>query len=625
MPRGACSLPVEDFPGLPYRATYGPKSAPPMRGPEAGLPVHPYALVPLLATIAAVAVAAAAWSRDTGQPANRLSAALMLAVAVWSLCDALAQTALTREGALVASRLSALGFLWCGPLLVHLHLQFAPRAVPGWLARSLPVLYAATPVGILLAAGTPLFVADVVPLPWGWAPILGPALPAVILWAAAYLVWVAFSSSPAATARMVGPTVRWLLLGLVAIAVAIEAVLPALGTRLPSVASAFVSLAAAILVLGFYRVGRRVVAPRRLAQELLDAFPDGIALRHPDGTIRSANANLASLVGCPRDELRGAALARFVADRRLHERGGTEGILDLQTHLTTAGGEEIPVSVSTSTLSTQDGAAIAQVVAIRDLRPVLELRGRLITAGRLAAVGELAASITHEINNPVAFVRTNLGLLDAHLLEVAKVGVEGDADLIRAIGEAREVVAETRVGADRVADIVRDVRSFSGAGHQEGEVIDVNRLCEEALRVSLPRIPDGVSIHREYRDVLPVPSDARALVQVFLNLITNAAQAVSEQGTIWISTDADEAGPVVRVADDGAGIPQDVVERIFDPFFTTKPVGEGTGLGLAISRQIIENHGGSLEVEDRPGGGTVFVVRLPVGGRSAMDDAGGVA
>ncbi len=571
--------------------------------------MHPYVLVPLLATIVAVAIAGAAWSRDPGQPANRLSAALMLGLAVWSLCHAFFHAAPTREGALFAGRLGALGFLWCGPLLVHLHILFAPEAVPGWLRRLLPGLYAITPVWIVVAVGTPLFISDVKPLPWGWAPVFGPLLPAVLMWTAAYPVWFTASRKRLAPRHIVGPVMRWVVLGLVLVSFTTEIALPALGINVPSMVTASVSIAAAALVLGFYRVGRQVVTPRHLAQELLDAFPDGVALRSPDGTIRSANANLARLVGCPRDDLRGTVLSRFVPDRRLH---GDGVIQDLQTSLTTLQGEKIPVSISTSLLSSREGAAIGRVIAIRDLRPVLELRGHLVTASRLAAVGELAASITHEINNPVSFVRTNLGLLDGHLQEVAKAVavVPCDPHLADEIVEAREMVAETLTGADRVADIVRDVRSFSGAGHQEREVIDVNRLCEEALRVSLPRIPDGVSVHREYRDVLPVPSEPRALVQVFLNLITNAAQAVSEQGTIWISTDASDTGPVVRVADDGAGIPPDVVEHIFDPFFTTKPVGEGTGLGLAISRQLIENHGGTLDVEERPGGGTTFVVRL---------------
>jgi PAS domain S-box-containing protein len=579
--------------------------------------VHPYVLLPLAATVTACAIAGAAWARDPGQPANRLSAALMLAVAFWGLCDTFSQAALTPEASLRAGRLAGLGFLWVGPLLVHLHVLLAPHAVPVRLRRSLPALYAATPLWIGLAAVTPWFIVDVERLPWGWAPVFGPLLPGIVAWVAAYPLWIVSTSHRRAPTRMVGSTARWLLLGLVVVAVGSELAYPVLGLPVPSFATACVSAAAALLVLGFYREGRRVVAPRRLAQELLDAFPDGIALRNADGTVRSANANLARLIGCPRDELRGRPLAELLPDPRLHHRGA-EAVLDLQTTLATRAGHSVPVSVSTSLVSSRDGYAIGRVVSVRDLRPVLELRGHLVTAGRLAAVGELAASITHEINNPVAFVRANLGLLDRHLLAVAKAVavVPVDPGLAAEIGDAREVVAETLSGADRVADIVRDVRSFSGAGHQEREVIDLNQLCEEALRVSLPRIPDGVSVHREYRAALSVPSDARALVQVLLNLITNAAQAVSERGTIWISTDACDEGSVVRVADDGAGIPSEVLERIFDPFFTTKPVGEGTGLGLAISRQIIENHGGALEVEERPGGGTTFVVRLPgVAGR----------
>jgi signal transduction histidine kinase len=127
----------------------------------------------------------------------------------------------------------------------------------------------------------------------------------------------------------------------------------------------------------------------------------------------------------------------------------------------------------------------------------------------------------------------------------------------------------------------------------------------------LPRIPEGVSVVREYRDVPAVACAPRALVQVFLNLLTNAAQAVRRGGVIRIRSRPLEGRVVVSVEDDGPGIAADVVARIFDPFFTTKPVGEGTGLGLAISREIVEGQGGELGVEARSDGGTVFSVSLP--------------
>jgi signal transduction histidine kinase len=175
-------------------------------------------------------------------------------------------------------------------------------------------------------------------------------------------------------------------------------------------------------------------------------------------------------------------------------------------------------------------------------------------------------------------------------------------------------VAETLAGADRVAAVVRDVRSFSQAAHGERERVDLNRLCEDALRVALPRGSKDLRVVRAYGEIPTVRCAPRELMQVFLNLFSNAAQAVGGAGTIRVATHADGEHVTVRVEDDGQGIAPDAIDRIFDPFFTTKPVGEGIGLGLSISRRIVLGHGGDLSVESGPGQGTCFRIRLPVSG-----------
>ena len=141
----------------------------------------------------------------------------------------------------------------------------------------------------------------------------------------------------------------------------------------------------------------------------------------------------------------------------------------------------------------------------------------------------------------------------------------------------------------------------------------MNRLCEEALRVLLPTLRDGVRVERHYGELAPLACAPQQLVQVFLNLLSNAAQAVGGRGTIAVHTADDGDAVSIHVEDDGSGIPAEVIERIFDPFFTTKAVGEGTGLGLAISRQIVRDHGGELSVRSDPALGTRFAIRLPRG------------
>ena len=173
--------------------------------------------------------------------------------------------------------------------------------------------------------------------------------------------------------------------------------------------------------------------------------------------------------------------------------------------------------------------------------------------------------------------------------------------------------------------IVRDVREFSHAGGSQREWADLNQLLDRVTRVATPGLGPAIRIDRQYGEIPMVLSSPQQLKQVFLNLIVNAIQSVGEAGTIRLCTETKDDAVLVRVEDDGCGIPDDDIERIFDPFFTTKAVGQGTGLGLSISYEIIRNHGGEISVEPKAGGGTCICVRLPIGGEEDEQDLGASA
>jgi two-component system NtrC family sensor kinase len=246
----------------------------------------------------------------------------------------------------------------------------------------------------------------------------------------------------------------------------------------------------------------------------------------------------------------------------------------------------------------------------QDPRELADLRRQLITSARLAAVGELAAGIAHEINNPLAFVRSNLSQLEAIWKELRLLpAVPEHAELLSDVDALFE---ESIEGVDRAAEIVRSVRGFAHAGSAEREPTDLRPLLEDVLHVASAQLRSRVNVLREYDDDLPhVVCAPQQLRQVFLNLVVNAAQAVEAGGHVLVATRPDGDHVIVSVGDDGCGIAPDVIDRIFDPFFTTKPVGEGTGLGLGIAHQIVASHGGEIEVESEPGHGSVFRVRLP--------------
>jgi signal transduction histidine kinase len=279
-----------------------------------------------------------------------------------------------------------------------------------------------------------------------------------------------------------------------------------------------------------------------------------------------------------------------------------------------ASDESIPVSIAGSDLRDGQGYLIGRVLVVRDLRDVAQLRSRLVMSARLAAVGELAAGIAHEINNPIAFVRSNLSQLAAHWKtvrsELERAGeLEAQAELI---AEGEELIEESVEGVDRAAEIVRGVKGFSHAGRQLREPTDLNQLLEDVLHMAAAQLRSRARVERFYVELPAVSCVPQELKQVFLNLIVNAGQAIRDGGTIRIATETRDGYVTVKVEDDGCGIAPEHLERIFDPFFTTKGVGEGTGLGLGIAYHIVRSHRGEIQVDSELGRGSRFRVKLPV-------------
>jgi CheY-like chemotaxis protein/anti-sigma regulatory factor (Ser/Thr protein kinase) len=182
---------------------------------------------------------------------------------------------------------------------------------------------------------------------------------------------------------------------------------------------------------------------------------------------------------------------------------------------------------------------------------------------------------------------------------------------------------EVRGGAERVGNIVRDLKMFARADEIARGPVDLRQVVEAALKIADNEIRHRATLVRDYADAPPVDGNAARLEQVFLNLLVNAAHAVSDRDPlkseirIKLCTDSD-GGVVAEVKDNGAGIAKELLHRVFDPFFTTKPVGVGTGLGLPICRSIVETFGGRIELESDAGVGTAVRVFLPSYTRATM-------
>ena len=357
---------------------------------------------------------------------------------------------------------------------------------------------------------------------------------------------------------------------------------------------------------------------------LLDHVEGGIAVVQSDGFLY-ANETLLRMLGHSTFDALAANKVSAIAGSSYEEWSSTHGSGQPRTESwRCADGSVARVDVSVSTMKVGD--AQVRVALVRDVSADERAQAQLQQTERLAAVGSLAAGVAHQLNNPLAYVLANINFLaedlPAFLREVAPemnpAQHERLADLLSAMSDARE-------GAERVARIVRDLRTFSRMEDERRERVDIHTLLDSACSVVEAELKARGRLVKVFDVVAPVEANSSRLAQVFLNLLLNAAHAIREgapsRNEICVRTFTDDAGMVcVEVSDTGVGMSEAVQARIFDPFFTLKPPGEGTGLGLTSALAIVHAMGGMMSVESAEGRGTVFRVKLPPAIRSTKRD-----
>lgn len=274
------------------------------------------------------------------------------------------------------------------------------------------------------------------------------------------------------------------------------------------------------------------------------------------------------------------------------------------------------------------------------LKHLKESESQLIQSEKMSSLGQMVAGVAHEINTPLAYVNNSLGqvseqlpgIADAldhcdKLLELLEAGNDPEGlsrefqQAIEHLGvlkqqhviqELTELVKDGLFGTGQVSEIVGNLKNFSRLDRSKVSHSNLNESLNNTLLLAKHMLK-SVTVIKNFGEIPEITCAPSQVNQVFLNLITNAVQAMPEErGTITLATRTEGDGVAVEVGDDGAGIPSDVMDKIFDPFFTTKEIGKGTGLGLSISYKIIQEHGGKISVESEPDLGTKFTVWLPL-------------
>ncbi len=348
---------------------------------------------------------------------------------------------------------------------------------------------------------------------------------------------------------------------------------------------------------------------QRYIENILHDAADAIIVLDAEDRIRLWNRGAEALYGWRADEIIGQPITVIVPDdpasirqiewinRQVREEGY---VRNFQAQRRARDGRLVLISITRTAIRNEHGEYIGSSVIARNITEEKRMEQQLIQSEKLSAVGKLAAGIAHEVATPL----TSISSLAQYLRELTS-----DPSY-------KEKLTTIQNEIERIARTVRELVDFSRPIDQEISTLRINHVVQEAVRiVRFDRRIKRKTLQVHLADELPeIRAGFDQLLQVFINLLLNAADALENKkdGKIIISTAQDSGHVLIRVRDNGEGIPEENLSRIFEPFFTTKKKGKGTGLGLWVSYNIIKSYAGEIHVESTPGQGSTFSIRLPV-------------
>ncbi len=284
-------------------------------------------------------------------------------------------------------------------------------------------------------------------------------------------------------------------------------------------------------------------------------------------------------------------------------------------------------------ISNMKGELESKVTQLEVINKELKMtQARLVHSAKMVSLGKIVAGVAHELNNPIAAIYSNMQHLEEYIKDIHTLVKEYDAkssklpaeeakkikqmwrekDVDFVLEDAQKIIQSTIEGAERTKKIVLGLRNFSRLDEAEKKTVDIHEGLESTLQLLHNEIKNRITVHKNFGELPPLTCYPSELNQVFMNLLSNAAQAISGNGDITITTKHEADTIIIHIQDTGCGIDPQYMDNIFDPFFTTKEVGEGTGLGLSISYNIIKKHKGEISVQSEKGTGTTFIITLPL-------------
>lgn len=387
---------------------------------------------------------------------------------------------------------------------------------------------------------------------------------------------------------------------------------------------------------------------QQFIDSVLSSMTDVLIVCDTKGLIQQVNSALEELTGKTADAFLQRPLSEvFSSDstdmvEQFPDKLGQESLVDCEVNVMCADGAAAPLAMNCSTRYDHDGGQLGMVLIGR---PVGELRRayddlnrthdelkqtqrQLVHSEKMASLGRLVAGVAHELNNPISFVFGNMHALkrygsriteyltevEAHADSACLQGLRRELKIDRIMGDMGPLIDGTLEGAERVSDIVQDLRRYSGSQKEEQSRFDLPLVVGKAVQWVTKASRVKPEVHYELPDNLEIEGRKGQIHQILVNLVQNAMDAMTQlaQPRLTMACETADDGIKIRVIDQGPGIPEQDLAHIFEPFFTSKPVGQGTGLGLYISYGLARDLGGDLTAENHPRGGAVFTLTLPL-------------
>ncbi len=323
------------------------------------------------------------------------------------------------------------------------------------------------------------------------------------------------------------------------------------------------------------------------------------------------NKAMENLLGFPKDQTLGTDLFLWVPSDEQDQLAeqisacfNTKGsITGVETRMRNRNGEMVQIVFHLSTLKDRAGEIDSLILVGQDMTEVRDLEIQVMEAEKMASLGKLAAGVVHELNNPL----TSISVYAEYLTKKMKAEDADPADIAK--------MEKVQEGAARIQKLTRDLVSYGRPSSEEPEMLQLNELVAQGLSFCEHTISQHeVIVRAELTEDLPMLLANRTQVlQLIINLVTNACHAMEGGGELTLSTRVEGDNIVMVIADTGTGISPKDAEHIFEPFYTTKSAGKGIGLGLSIVSRIIEHHRGEIHLQSKPGQGTTFTIKLPTG------------